>query len=112
MSASVRRNLKRIWLLVVAASSAPRSCPSEAHADPPGRLVYEIVVYAPGTKSRVDGDAVQPSGNPIATPPVHAGDDAARGVRQRHLNLFQPSGMIRTDMAESIKPTTPTKSWT
>ncbi len=104
MSASVRRNLKRIWLLVVAAVVGATLMPVEAHADPPGRLVYEIVVYAPGTKSQEwTATLFDPSGNPIATPAGHTVTTPLGEFVNVAYNLFQPSGMIRTDMAEWMK---------
>jgi len=104
MSASVRRNLKRIWLLVVAAVVGASLIPADAYADPPGRLVYEIVVHAPGTKSQEwTATLFDPSGNPIETPADQTVTTPLGEFVNVPYNVFQPTGMIRTDMAEWMK---------
>ncbi len=105
MSASVRQSLLRIWLLVLAAVVGASLMPFEAHADPPGRLFYEIVVTAPGSKSQGwVGVLYDAAGKPIYASPSGQPVTTALGefvdVPGGH---WSPGGMIRTDMAEWMK---------
>ena len=66
MSASVRQGLLRMWLFVVAAVVGASLTPTQAHADPPGRLFYEIVVIVPGTRSQAwEATLYDAAGKPI-----------------------------------------------
>ncbi len=105
MSSSVRQSLLRIWLLVLAAVVGASLMPFEAHADPPGRLFYEIVVTAPGSKSQGwVGVLYDAAGKPIYASPSGQPVTTALGefvdVPGGH---WSPGGMIRTDMAEWMK---------
>ncbi len=79
--------------------------PTAAHADPPGRLIYEMVVTAPDTRSQgwrgVLYDAV---GNPVdATPEEHVTTPLGEFVNVTCGSLWDACGMIRVDMAEWMK---------
>ena len=66
-SSHVWRALLAIAAVVVVGASP---MPTAAHADPPGRLFYEIVVTDPGTRSQGwHGVLYDADGNPIEAAP-------------------------------------------
>ena len=105
MCPSVRQSLLLTWLLVIAAVVGASLMPVEAHADPPGRLFYEIVVIAPGTRSQGwEATLHDAAGEPIQAPPT---GQTVKTPLGEFLNVpcgpWRPCGMIRTDMAEWMK---------
>jgi hypothetical protein len=105
MSASVGRTLTWAWLLIVAAVINASFVPAEAHADPPGRLVYDMVVTAPGTRSQGwTATLYDPAGDTIeAEPGQTVTTPLGEFVRVPCVNPWDACGMIRTDMAEWMK---------
>ena len=105
MSASVRQGLLRMWLFVVAAVVGASLTPTQAHADPPGRLFYEIVVIVPGTRSQAwEATLYDAAGKPIQAPPT--GQTVKTPIGE-FVNVpgdqWHPGGMVRADMAKWMK---------
>ena len=105
MTASVGKTSIRAWLPIVAALVIALCTPVQAEADPAGRLVYDIVVSAPGTRSQGwTATLYDSAGKPIET---EAGKTVTTPlgefVRVPCVNPWDACGMIRTDMAEWMK---------
>ncbi|MFN8102332.1 MAG: hypothetical protein U0Q20_12155 [Mycobacterium sp.] len=93
-------------MLVVAAVVFGASLmPAAAQADPPGRLMYEIVVTAPGTKSQGwHATLFDAAGDPIeAVPGQTVTTPLGEFVSVPCVNAWDACGMIRTDMADWMK---------
>ncbi|XTP35518.1 hypothetical protein ACORG1_04555 [Mycobacterium sp. TJFP1] len=105
MSWSVRRNLRRMWMIIAAAALGATLMPAAAHAVPPGRLIYEIDVTAPGTRSQGwQATLYDPAGDPIdAVPGEAVATPLGEFVGFPCDYPWDACGMIRTDMAEWMK---------
>ncbi|WP_139360525.1 hypothetical protein [Mycobacterium sp. D16R24] len=105
-------NLVRVWGVITVAALGVSLMPLAAQADVFGRLFYEIVVTTPGTKSQGwHGVLYDGIGKPIESVP---GQAVTMPVGQfvseigEFVNVacnapWDACGMIRTDMAESMK---------
>ena len=95
----------RASLLIVAAIVNATLMRVEAHADPPGRLVYDMAVTAPGTRSQAwTAILYDPAGDPIeAEPGQTVTTPLGEFVRVPCVNPWDACGMIRSDMAEWMK---------
>lgn len=93
------------WLMFAAAALGASAMPTVARADPPGRLIYEMVVWAPDTRSQgwrgllydTEGNPVQAEPGQKVTTPL--GDFVSVACEM----LWDVCGMIRVDMAEWMK---------
>lgn len=102
---SVRRNFVWGWLVIAAAVVGAALIPVKAHADPPGRLVYEIEVGAPGTRSQgwtatlydAVGDPMEAAAGQTLTTALGEFVSLPCGAP------WDACGMVRTDMAEWMK---------
>lgn len=105
MFSSVRRNLLRTWLVIAAAALGATLMPAAAQAVPPGRLIYEIVVTAPGTRSQGwQATLYDPAGDPIDAGPGQTVATPLGEFVSVPCNFpWDACGMIRTDMAEWMK---------
>jgi hypothetical protein len=92
----------RPWLVIAAAVIGTSLMPMAAQAIAPGRLIYEIVVTAPGSRSQGwHGVLYDTSNNPIE-PAVGQTVTTALGefVNVPCNHLWDACGMIRKDMVE------------